>query len=91
MCHYGRLIINRQLIVVLSLVDMAALSLGDDAEADQDTLGPLPHQPPHWLPPGGTVPYQQAPVTTGYTSFDSQSYTSFGGTSIGSGSGGRLI
>ncbi|XP_071841124.1 segment polarity protein dishevelled homolog DVL-3-like isoform X5 [Apostichopus japonicus] len=68
--------------------NMAALSLGDDAEADQDTLGPLPHQPPHWLPPGGTVPYQQAPVTTGYTSFDSQSYTSFGGTSIGSGSGG---
>lgn len=69
--------------------NMAALSLGDDAsEADQDTLGPLPHQAPHWLPPGSTVPYQQAPVTTGYTSFDSQSYTSFGGTSIGSGSGG---
>lgn len=69
--------------------NMAALSLGDDAsEADQDTLAPLPHQQPHWLPPGSTVPYQQAPVTTGYTSFDTQSYTSFGGTSIGSGSGG---
>ncbi|XP_033102791.1 segment polarity protein dishevelled homolog DVL-3-like isoform X7 [Anneissia japonica] len=81
--------------------NMAALSLADASEADQDVLAPLPGAPPHWAPTAppmvyasSQMSYQSQPpcyqqVTGGYASFDTASFTSFGNGSIGSaGSGG---